>query len=78
MTAPHGMTASEAMTAMRKGRLTSVRLVRHCLDRIAEREPEIRTWAALDSEGALAEALLSERLGLECPVPRVAQMRHAL
>jgi Asp-tRNA(Asn)/Glu-tRNA(Gln) amidotransferase A subunit family amidase len=56
MIAPHELTASEATAAMREGRLTSVGLVRACLDRIAEREPEIQAWKALDPERALAEA----------------------
>jgi Asp-tRNA(Asn)/Glu-tRNA(Gln) amidotransferase A subunit family amidase len=66
MTAVHEMTASEATTAMREGRLTSVQLVRACLDRIAEREPDIRAWAALDPEGALAEARAADQV----PSPR--------
>jgi Asp-tRNA(Asn)/Glu-tRNA(Gln) amidotransferase A subunit family amidase len=56
MTAPHELTASEATAAMREGRLTSVGLVRACLDRIVAREPEIQAWTALDPERALAEA----------------------
>jgi Asp-tRNA(Asn)/Glu-tRNA(Gln) amidotransferase A subunit family amidase len=47
MIAPHELTASEATAAMHEGRLTSVGLVRACLDRIAEREPEIQAWKAL-------------------------------
>lgn len=62
MTAPHELTASEATAAMREGRLTSVGLVRACLDRIAAREPEIQAWTALDPEGALAEARAADKV----------------
>jgi Asp-tRNA(Asn)/Glu-tRNA(Gln) amidotransferase A subunit family amidase len=54
--APHELTASEAMAAMRERRPISVGLVRACLDRIAEREPEIQAWKALDPERAFADA----------------------
>ncbi len=66
MTAPHELTASEATAAMREGRLTSVGLVRACLDRIVAREPEIQAWTALDPERALAEARTAD----EAPSPR--------
>lgn len=56
MIAPHTLTATQAAAAMRQGQLTSVALVRSCLDRIAAREPEVRAWAAIDPAGALAQA----------------------
>jgi Asp-tRNA(Asn)/Glu-tRNA(Gln) amidotransferase A subunit family amidase len=56
MIAPHELTAFEATAAMREGRLTFVGLVRACLDRIVEREPEVQAWKALDPERTLAEA----------------------
>jgi amidase len=36
--------------------------VRECLDRIAEREPEVQAWEVLDAEGALAQARRIDRL----------------
>src|SRR5215213_2164178 len=56
------MTDSWRLSAIDAGRqlaareLSSVELVSACLDRIAAREPELRAWAHVDSEIALAEA----------------------
>jgi Asp-tRNA(Asn)/Glu-tRNA(Gln) amidotransferase A subunit family amidase len=61
MTAPHETTASEATAATRKGCLSSAAPVQACLDHIAEREPEIQAWAALNPEGALAEARAADQ-----------------
>ena len=50
------LTASEAVTKIEAGTLTSEALVRACLERIAEREPAVRAWAYLDPDLALAQA----------------------
>jgi Asp-tRNA(Asn)/Glu-tRNA(Gln) amidotransferase A subunit family amidase len=50
------LTATEAARRIRAGELTSVELVQSCLDRIAEREPDVQAWAHLDSDQALAQA----------------------
>ncbi|MES2977345.1 MAG: amidase [Pseudomonadota bacterium] len=42
--------------AVASGRLSSVDLVRACLERIAEREPQVRAWVHLDQDAALARA----------------------
>ncbi len=63
MTAPNDhagdtarLTASEAARRIAEGSLTSEELVSACLARIAEREPLIRAWAALDRDDAIARA----------------------
>ena len=56
MAALHELGAVEAAEAIRAGRMTSEALVRACLDRIAEREPAVQAWAALDRDVALAAA----------------------
>ena len=45
-----------AAEAIRRGTLRSVDLVQACLDRIAQREPEVHAWAWLDPDTALAAA----------------------
>jgi Asp-tRNA(Asn)/Glu-tRNA(Gln) amidotransferase A subunit family amidase len=50
------MGAAEAARAIRSGTLDSQTLVQVCLDRIAEREPDVMAWAHLDPEAALAQA----------------------
>ena len=54
-------TASEAAMAIRQGRLTSVRLVQACLDRIAEVEPAVEAWSFLDPAYAIAQAEARDR-----------------
>jgi Asp-tRNA(Asn)/Glu-tRNA(Gln) amidotransferase A subunit family amidase len=50
------LSASEAAAAIEAGTLTSEKLVRDCLDRIAEREAAVKAWAFLDPERAIAQA----------------------
>ncbi len=50
------LSATEAAARIEAGTLTSEKLVRDCLDRIAEREPVVKAWAFLDPELALAQA----------------------
>jgi Asp-tRNA(Asn)/Glu-tRNA(Gln) amidotransferase A subunit family amidase len=50
------LSAAEAAAALRDGRIASEELVAACLERIAEREPEVQAWAFLDPEHALAQA----------------------
>jgi Asp-tRNA(Asn)/Glu-tRNA(Gln) amidotransferase A subunit family amidase len=44
----HELTASAAARAIREGRISSEALIRSCLERIAEREPEVKAWLHLD------------------------------
>ncbi len=53
---PAALTATAAAAAIRSGAITSQALVHACLDRIAEREPEVKAWARLDPGYALAQA----------------------
>lgn len=53
---PCELTATESATAMREARLTSEELVRSCLERIRERDPEIRAFSYVDPDGALRQA----------------------
>lgn len=50
------LTISAANEAIRKGELTPVDLVKHCLERIDRYESKVRAWVLIDREGALAEA----------------------
>jgi Asp-tRNA(Asn)/Glu-tRNA(Gln) amidotransferase A subunit family amidase len=51
-----GLGLSEAAADIREGRITSLELVRDCLDRIAEVDGAIEAWAFLDREHALRQA----------------------
>jgi len=51
-----GLGACEAARMIAAGETSSEALVAACLARIAEREPEIRAWAFVDQEHALAQA----------------------
>lgn len=48
--------AAAAAAAVREGSRTSEDLVRACFEAIDAREAEVRAWAGLDRDGALAEA----------------------
>lgn len=50
------LSALEMAEKLQKGELTSVELTQACLDRIAEKNPEINAFIYLDAEGALATA----------------------
>jgi Asp-tRNA(Asn)/Glu-tRNA(Gln) amidotransferase A subunit family amidase len=50
------LSATEAVAAIEAGKLTSEKLVRACLDRIAERESVVKAWAFLDPALAIAQA----------------------
>src|SRR5437763_15604586 len=53
---PCFLTASEAADRIREKSLTSEALVRSCLERIAERDGEIRAWSYVDPAHAIAMA----------------------
>jgi Asp-tRNA(Asn)/Glu-tRNA(Gln) amidotransferase A subunit family amidase len=50
------LTAAEARNQIAEGRLTSVDLVKACLDRIMETDRDIGAWAHVDAVGALEQA----------------------
>ncbi|MEO0329113.1 MAG: amidase [Pseudomonadota bacterium] len=53
---PHGLTAQEAGEKIRQGWLSSVELVTDCLDRIEATDGQIKAWAHIDRDKALARA----------------------
>src|SRR5262245_23739443 len=50
------LAAGEAATAIACGELSSEALITACLERIAERDPQVQAWAFLDRDRALAQA----------------------
>ena len=69
---PHTLTASEAVEHIAAGRLTSEALVRSCLERIDARNPQVRAWAHLDHDAAIAAARRADaapRAGLLHGIP---------
>ena len=54
--------AAEAAQLIAQGQLTSEALVRACLERIAEREPEVAAWAHLNPTAGLAAACTADGL----------------
>ncbi len=52
----HQLPAWQAAALLARRELTAVDLVRACLDRIAEREPEVRAFVQLGADAALARA----------------------
>jgi aspartyl-tRNA(Asn)/glutamyl-tRNA(Gln) amidotransferase subunit A len=56
MTQPNTLSITAAAEQIRTGQLSPVELVRACLDRIDQREPQLQAWVTLDAQAALAEA----------------------
>lgn len=55
------MSATEAVAAIEAGTLTSEKLVRDCLERIAGRESIVKAWAHLDPDKAVAQAKAADK-----------------
>jgi Asp-tRNA(Asn)/Glu-tRNA(Gln) amidotransferase A subunit family amidase len=70
MNRPERLTASEAVTRLAAGDLTAEALTRACLER-ADRGAEIKAWAWLDREQALAQARAVDRAGRKGPLAGV-------
>ena len=66
---PNELTAMEAARRIDAGELAVEALVRACLERIEEREPELAAWAHLDREQVLATALVHDGSGSMHGVP---------
>ncbi len=50
------LSAMEAARRLAAREITAEKLLRHCLERIGEREPTVHAWTFLDGEGALSQA----------------------
>jgi Asp-tRNA(Asn)/Glu-tRNA(Gln) amidotransferase A subunit family amidase len=61
MPSPCELSAADAARRISRGELSSEALVQACLERIAAREREVRAWAFLDPELALAQARKHDR-----------------
>ena len=55
-TAPERLTASQAAARLRDGTLTAEALTRACLNRIAERDGDVRAWLYVDPDAAIRQA----------------------
>ena len=53
---PNSLSAVEAARRIREGRLTSEKLVTACLKRIDETDGQLKAWASVDRDHALAQA----------------------
>lgn len=53
---PCFLTAAEAASRIRDGKLTSETLVRSCIERIEARDPQVKAWLYLDKAKAIATA----------------------
>ena len=62
------LSASEAATRIRDGKLTSEALVRSCLERIDARESQVKAWVHLDRDFALAQARQCDRSANRGPI----------
>src|SRR6516225_4610225 len=62
------LSASEAVTRIRDGKLTSEALVRSCLERIHARESQVKAWVHLDRDFALAQARQCDRSANRGPI----------
>ena len=68
MSEPHELSAVAASQALRTGDLTAETLMRSCLERVSERDHEVRAWAHLDHDQALAAARASDAAGNPGPI----------
>jgi Asp-tRNA(Asn)/Glu-tRNA(Gln) amidotransferase A subunit family amidase len=62
------LTATEALALIRKGAIASEDLIRSCLSRIEEREPNIGAWEYLDPSLAIRQARERDSLSSESSV----------
>src|ERR1700737_479766 len=55
------LSATQIVAGIREGAFTAEAVLRECFDRIAERDPLIRAWIAIDAEKSLEEARRCDR-----------------
>src|SRR5918997_4906627 len=65
------LTATAIVQAIEAGQTTCESVVRACLERISEREPQVFAWHYLDAEGALKRARELDRSGNAGPLKGV-------
>ena len=58
----HSLSATEALSHLATGRISSEALVLACLQQIARHEPQIRAWQHLDAQAALHASLASDAM----------------
>lgn len=56
------LSATEALALFASGKLTSVELVKSCLEQITETDEAIRAWVYLDPDAAIAQAAECDRI----------------
>ena len=61
-TPPSDLSAAEAATTIAEGELSSQDLVESCLKRIAERDDEVKAWAYLNADEAMAQARAADAM----------------
>ena len=68
MTRPHELDAWTAATRLARRELSAVDLLRSCLERVHERDPQVHAFAALQPEAALARAQALDAGALQGPL----------
>ncbi len=63
MTEPYEFSALEAVSRIKSGALTSEILVRSCLERIAQRDGEVKAWTHLEHGEVIEKAIKSDESG---------------
>lgn len=71
MKALHQLTATEIVHAVAAGSTTCEAVAHSCLERIAEREPQVQAWQFLDRDLVLAQARALDRSGASGPLKGV-------
>ena len=66
----HKLSALEAVKKIKQGDLTAEILMRSCLDRVSERDNEVKAWAHLDPEQAIERARDADERGNKGPLAR--------
>lgn len=62
------LTATEIVAAVGSGRTTCEAVTRACLDRVAERDPQVQAWQYIDPDKAIAEAGARDRSNKRGPL----------
>src|ERR1700738_3869261 len=60
----HELSATEIVAMIRAGKTTCEAVTRACLQRIADREPQVQAWQYINPDQAIAEARARDRAGM--------------